>query len=141
MSPLEIREPPGDLPEYDRGDWKHWVDADRDCQDARVEALVAESTIAVGFTDSQECKVATGRWVALYTGAVIEIAGDLDMDHMVPLKNAHLSGGWAWDAQRKQDYANNLTYEDHLIGVTASANRSKGAKGPEDWKPPDTSYP
>jgi hypothetical protein len=27
-----------------------------------------------------------------------------------------------------------------LIATTASANRSKGSKGPEDWRPPDQSY-
>ena len=29
---------------------------------------------------------------------------------------------------------------DHLIAVTAGANRSKGDKGPENWKPPDETY-
>ena len=29
---------------------------------------------------------------------------------------------------------------DHLIAVTSSANRSKGARGPDEWKPPDESY-
>lgn len=137
---LEIREVPNDIPDYDRGDWRHWVDADRDCQDARVEAMIAESSVAVVYADARECKVATGQWVDLYTGDTIAESSSVDMDHMVPLKNAHDSGGWEWDAQRREEYANYLAYDDHLIGVTASANRSKGAKGPEEWKPPANSY-
>ena len=30
--------------------------------------------------------------------------------------------------------------ENHLITVTAVANRSKGARGPEEWGPPEQSY-
>ena len=29
---------------------------------------------------------------------------------------------------------------DHLIAVTKGANRSKGAKGPQEWRPPDEGY-
>ena len=29
---------------------------------------------------------------------------------------------------------------DHLIAVSASANRSKSDQGPEEWRPPDESY-
>ena len=29
---------------------------------------------------------------------------------------------------------------DHMIAVTKGANRSKGAKGPEAWRPPDEGY-
>ena len=59
---------------------------------------------------------------------------------MVPLKNAHRSGGWDWDDAKKRQYANDLSYEGHLLAVKASANRSKGSDGPEDWKPEDESY-
>ena len=131
---------PAGIPEYDRGDWRHWIDEDRDCQDARQEVLIAESLDQVTFETDRQCRVATGRWYGAFTGAYVEDPGDLDIDHMVPLKNAHLSGAWAWNPAVKEEYANYLGEENHLIAVTASANRSKGAKGPEEWGPPEQSY-
>ena len=86
------------------------------------------------------CRVETGRWYGAFTGTYVESPGDLDVDHLVPLKNAHLSGGWRWEPTRKAEYANYLDDPDHLIAVTARANRSKGAKGPEEWRPPDEGY-
>ena len=131
---------PEGIPEYDRGDWRHWVDADGDCQDARQEVLIAESLVSVTFETDRKCRVETGRWYGAFTAVYADDPGDLDIDHMVPLKNAHLSGGWSWDADMREEYANNLEEENHLIAVTASANRSKGAKGPEEWGPPEQSY-
>ena len=46
---VTISEIPAVLPDYDRDDWKHWVDDDGDCQDARNEVLIAESRTAVTF--------------------------------------------------------------------------------------------
>ena len=129
-----------DAPRYDRRDWDHWNDADRDCQDARQEVLIAESTSPVVFTDDRRCRVASGSWTDPYTGVVVEDPGKLDVDHMVPLANAHASGGHAWSEERKELYANSLRYPGHLIAVTASANRSKGADGPDEWRPPDRTY-
>ena len=137
---LTVRAVPGDLPKYDRDDWRQWVDDDGDCQNARHETLVEESRIAVTFTDEDRCSVATGEWLDPFTGDILTSARDLDVDHMVPLSNAHRSGAWAWDDARRRAYANDLSYANHLIAVTNSVNRSKSDQGPEWWKPPDESY-
>ena len=126
---------PAGIPDYDRGDWRHWVDADGDCQDARQEVLVAESLDQVTFETDRECRVETGRWYGAFDGHDLGNPGYLDVDHMVPLHNAHLSGAWAWNSSKKEVYANHLEDLDHLIAVASRANRSKGARGPEEWKP------
>ncbi len=137
---LEINEIAANLPEYDRADWKHWTDEDKDCQNTRHEVLIEESLKAVTFKNDKQCQVATGEWLAPFTGDTVTDGTKLDVDHMVPLKNAHDSGGWAWDKDKKAAYANGMGYADHLIAVTASANRQKGAKGPDEWKPADQDY-
>ena len=128
------------LPDYDRGDWRHWNDDDRDCQDARQETLIAESLSAVSYRNADRCRVESGDWFGVYTGESFTDPGDLDVDHMVPLANAHDSGGWAWSRERKANYANDLLYDNHLIAVKASANRQKGRKGPEEWRPSRREY-
>ena len=137
---LSVADVSSDIPDYDRGDWRHWTDEDSDCQDARQEVLIAESTVQVTYTDTDECRVESGRWIGPYTGTVVTDPGSLDVDHMVPLANAHKSGGWQWSKDRKREYANNLSYPGHLIATTARANRTKGAKGPEEWRPPNADY-
>ena len=67
-------------------------------------------------------------------------AAELDIDHMIPLKNAHDSGGWQWSKEKKKDFANDLLDPDHLIAVTSSANRKKGARSPDQWKPSNQVY-
>ena len=137
---LTVAPVPSDIPAYDRDDWRHWTDEDRDCQNTRQEVLIEESTSPVEYEDSDQCRVAEGEWDGPYTGEQFTDPSDLDIDHMVPLANAHRSGSWAWDEGRKRQYANDLSYAGHLIAVQNSANRAKGADGPEEWKPPDRGY-
>lgn len=131
---------PAGLPPYNRQAWSHWADADGDCQNTRHEVLVAESLGPVTFKTSRQCAVLTGEWWAAFSNTTVTLASDLDVDHFVPLKNAHDSGGSWWDAERKQRYANSLEDPAHLIAVTDGLNQSKGSRGPHQWKPPNTAY-
>ena len=125
---------------YDRTDWPHWIDADDDCQDTRQEVLIAESEIPVGFRDTKRCKVDSGRWRCPYTGRVFTDPQDLDVDHLVPLHEAHRAGGHAWHRDQRQRYANDLDDPMHLVAVDKSANRAKGDKPPQAWMPPDPTH-
>ena len=135
-----ISEIPHGIPKYNRKEWRHWNDEDRDCQNTRHEVLIMESLSPVKFKSDRGCQVLEGRWIDSYTGKTIHKSGDLDVDHMIPLKNAHDSGGWDWSDARKKAFANDLEDADHLIAVSSSANRQKGAKGPDKWKPSNRGY-
>ena len=133
-------EVPADVPTYDRDDWGRWSDADSDCQDTRQEVLISESLAPVTYRTARQCRVATGEWFGAFTGTTVHEPGALDIDHLVALANAHRSGAWAWPEERKRAYYNSLDDADHLIAVTARANRSKGARGPEEWRPANEAY-
>ncbi|WP_419924783.1 GmrSD restriction endonuclease domain-containing protein [Candidatus Poriferisocius sp.] len=117
---------------YSRDDWNHWIDQDGDGLDTRQEVLAAES---LQTPEISENRVRDGQWASFYDGRQTSSASDFDVDHVVPLNEAHQSGGWAWDALTRQLYANDLTFPDHLIAVSASSNRSKGARDPAEWLP------
>jgi hypothetical protein len=127
------------LPEYDRSSWGRWKDADKDCQDTRQEVLIAESLEPV-VLDERGCKVLAGRWRCPYTGNEYSLPTALDIDHVVAVAEAHEFGGHSWDKAKKSAYFNDLSNPNHLIAVDRSANRSKGARGPEDWLPTNAAY-
>jgi len=119
---------------YNRSEWKHWIDADHDCQDTRQEVLIRQSEIPVTFKGMRQCSVAAGRWTCPYTGKAFTNPSQLDVDHVVGLKEAYDMGGANWDANRKKNFANDLR-DPELLAVSASANRSKGDRGPDKWMP------
>ncbi|MDT0596106.1 HNH endonuclease family protein [Glaciecola petra] len=122
---------------YNRNDWPHWIDSDKDCQNTRHELLIATSKKPVKFKTDKDCNVLSGEWFDFYSGETYNDSKDLDLDHVVPLKFAHGHGGDKWSRERKQAFANDL---DNLLLVQASLNRQKGAKGLTEWLPPNHSY-
>lgn len=82
---------------YKRDNWMKqgkWLDSDGDCQDTRHDVLIVESSIAVTLNPSG-CRVIAGQWQDPYGGETFTNPSDLDIDHLVPLAHAHVSGGWA----------------------------------------------
>lgn len=126
--------------EYKRENWRNWKDLDNDCQDVRDEVLIEESVEEVTFETSERCDVETGKWVSPYDGVVETKASRLDIDHFVPLENAHDSGGCNWSEDKKEKYANYMGNLHHLAATSMSANRSKGGEAPHEWKPSDGKY-
>jgi hypothetical protein len=111
-----------------------WIDEDKDCQNTRQEVLIAESLMPVTLSEDG-CKVLTGVWICRFTGKVFIVPIKLDIDHLVPLKEAWLSGADQWTKEQRVAYANDMNNPDHLVAVALGANRSKGAKDPAEWMP------
>lgn len=122
---------------YNRSDWPHWLDTDRDCQNTRHEILTQASSKLVTFKTENECSVLNGEWYDPYSGETFTTSKDLDLDHIVPLKFAHGHGGSNWSRELKAKFANDT---ENLILAMASLNRQKGAKGIDEWLPPNFSY-
>jgi hypothetical protein len=116
---------------YNRDLFPHWIDADKDCQNTRIEVLRAESTV----TPSGGCYSVTGKWYSYYDGITITDSGSLDIDHVVPLAEAWDSGARTWTTETRQRYANDLGDGRSLVAVTANSNRSKGDQDPGEWQP------
>jgi hypothetical protein len=118
---------------YDRSLYKHWIDADDDCQNTRQEVLIAESLVPATL-DARGCSVVAGLWFDPYVAQIFNNPSDLDVDHFIPLAEVHRSGGDRWTPERRQEYANDLD-SSTLIAVSAAANRSKSDEGPDKWMP------
>ena len=124
---------------YSRSYFRHWTDANRDCQDTRAEVLIAESRVAPSYTSSRRCAVARGRWVSPWDLATWTYPSDVDIDHVVALKEAWDSGARSWSALNRERFANDLGHPWTLETVTDNVNSSKSDRDPSQWLPPSAS--
>jgi hypothetical protein len=109
-----------------------WTDADADGCDTRAEVLIADSQIepVVG----PACAVG-GRWLDAYDGSTTSDPLLVDVDQIVPIAEAWDSGADAWDAARREAFANDLEYEDALMAVLASSKAARAEADPATWMP------
>ncbi|MDE0130135.1 MAG: HNH endonuclease family protein [Gammaproteobacteria bacterium] len=121
---------------YDRNVFGDWHDQDNDCQNTRHERLL-ELSLSAAELSADGCLVVAGRWNDPYTGGVVTVAQELDLDHVVPLRWAWEHGAATWDEAKREQFANDPA---NLLPVSIKANISKGALGPLNWMPPNEDF-
>ncbi|EDQ99675.1 uncharacterized protein LACBIDRAFT_316199 [Laccaria bicolor S238N-H82] len=122
-------------PAYARSAFKLWDTISGKC-DTRETVLIRDGTNVV--TDSA-CTATSGDWVSPYDGVSTTVASSFDIDHVVPLKEAWVSGARDWTAAQREAFANDLT-RPQLVAVSSGSNRSKGDKDVAKWVPPLASF-
>ena len=123
--PVSATSPDG----YDRALFRHWTTSNG-CSTRQVVLIDERREGTV-----RGCSVADGAWISAYDDVQVTNSRSLDIDHMVPLKEAWVSGAWRWTPNTRTTYANDLGYAMSLLAVTASTNRSKGDRDPAQWLP------
>jgi uncharacterized protein DUF1524 len=105
--------------------------------DTRNDVLAKQLTEVTYKAGSHQCVVMSGTLQDPYTGRTISFrkaaASKVQIDHIYPLARAWDLGASTWPAQRRVDFANDLT--DNLLAVDGSTNASKSDQGPGEWLP------
>ncbi len=119
-----------------------WINDPNDdvCFNTRAKVLVRDSVKNVMFKDTNHCVVEKGVWDDPYTTTVKKNAQEIQIDHLVPLKNAYLSGAYKWNFKSRCLYANYLGEEFHLLSVDGIQNMKKGDRAPDRYMPPNQDY-
>lgn len=126
---------------YDRGLYPHWSRTASGCS-TRVEVLIRDSRTPAQVDRTGRCAVLPGGgdWYSPFDDVWTDQPGDIDIDHVVALSEAHRSGAWAWDDARREAFANDLDRPYTLLAVTSTVNQSKGDRDPADWLPSNEAY-
>lgn len=119
---------------YDRDAFEHWSDVPGKGCDTREWVLYRQNRVRPAA-----CGGESGSWISVYDGKRFSNPSDLDVDHMVPLAEAHGSGAGTWSAGQREAFANDL-FRFSLIAVSAASNRSKSDRDPAEWLPSKRSF-
>ena len=132
------------VPDYDRQAFgQRWADTDHNGCDTRNDILARDLARPTFKPGTRDCVVLTGTLAEPYTGTTIQFQrGDkssalVQIDHVVALADAWRSGAWQWDAQRRQEFAND---PENLLAVDGAANEDKSASSADQWLPPNAAF-
>lgn len=129
---------------YDRDAFgSPWSDTAGNGCNQRDDVLLRDvlpGTVTVAEHDACDHDVIAGTWVDPYTGATLTFddlkdpsqAQAIQIDHVVPLAEAWVSGAARWTDVRRRGFANDLSV---LLAVDGPTNASKGASDPAAWRP------
>lgn len=127
--------PRGSMQGYSRERFPHWTQQGGRC-DTRETVL---KRAGQGVTTEKNCKIRSGTWTSPYDGGTWTDPSDVDIDHMVPLGQAWVSGARSWTTERRREFANDLV-RPQLFAVTDNVNQEKSDKAPDQWKPPTVAF-
>lgn len=129
------------IPYNRREQFGPWVSPkdDNSCLNIRGLVMVRDADGPVTFS-ADGCSVQSGVWDDPYTAKTFKLAGEIQVDHFVPLKNAYMTGAHEWDANKRCLYANYMGNNFHLLAVNAIENMSKGGGTPLEYTPPNKAY-
>jgi len=116
-----------------------WKDFDGDRCNERQDTLSRDMS-KVRFSDTQKCWVASGTLHDRYTGRTIRWrtgTGSVDIDHVVALQNAWISGAQQLSQAQRLKLANDPL---NLIAADSSANRAKGSSNAAEWLPRNKAF-
>ncbi|KAK4131575.1 hypothetical protein BT67DRAFT_387623 [Trichocladium antarcticum] len=120
---------------YNRDLFPHWGTVSGTCNTREYVLKRDGANVQVDAA----CTATSGSWFSPYDGATWTAAADVDIDHMVPLKAAWISGANTWSAAKRTQYANDIDTP-QLWAVTDNVNQAKSDKGPDAWKPPRKAF-
>lgn len=109
-------------------------DLDGDGCDTRQEVLIQESEVPA--TVGEGCDVTAGQWNSDYDYVLHVDPAAVTVEHLVTLREAWVSGAWAWTDDQRAGFANDLDDDRTLMVMTAGLAVARGDQDPASWLPP-----
>ena len=128
--PVTPEQPAG----FDRLLFGDWADADGDGCAVDEDVIIRDSLEPPVLTPT--CDAVTGRWYSPYDGATWLNRSEVEIDHVVSLKEAWDSGAHAWTPERRAAMFNDMTDRRTLRVVSATIDDTKMTNDPANWMPP-----